>query len=127
MQLLSGNLLNILVTNITYLLVQNLSIRGEKLSFVPDDFDASKWENIEPYVNDLLSRELTCSSCLEKAISDSSNLAEHISETGALLYIGMTCDTENEKKKNEFLHFVENVRPKLSEFSDALNLSLIHI
>jgi len=91
------------------------------LSFVPDDFDASKWENIEPYVNDLLSRELTCSSCLEKAISDSSNLAEHISETGALLYIGMTCDTENEKKKNEFLHFVENVRPKLSEFSDALN------
>ena len=121
MQLLSGNLLNILVTNITYLLVQNLSIRGEKLSFVPDDFDASKWENIEPYVNDLLSRELTCSSCLEKAISDSSNLAEHISETGALLYIGMTCDTENEKKKNEFLHFVENVRPKLSEFSDALN------
>ncbi len=121
MQLLSGNLLNILVTNITYLLVQNLSIRGEKLSFVPDDFDASKWENIEPYVNDLLSRELTCSSCLEKAISDSSNLAEHISETGALLYIGMTCDTENEKKKNEFLYFVENVRPKLSEFSDALN------
>ena len=91
------------------------------MSFVPDDFDASKWENIEPYVNDLLSRELTCSSCLEKAISDSSNLAEHISETGALLYIGMTCDTENEKKKNEFLHFVENVRPKLSEFSDALN------
>ena len=91
------------------------------MSFVPDDFDASKWENIEPYVNDLLSRELTCSSCLEEAISDSSNLAEHISETGALLYIGMTCDTENEKKKNEFLHFVENVRPKLSEFSDALN------
>ena len=91
------------------------------MTFVPDDFDASKWENIEPYVNDLLSRELTCSSCLEKAISDSSNLAEHISETGALLYIGMTCDTENEKKKNEFLHFVENVRPKLSEFSDALN------
>ena len=91
------------------------------MSFVPDDFDASKWENIEPYVNDLLSRELTCSSCLEKAISDSSNLAEHISETGALLYIGMTCDTENEKKKNDFLYFVENVRPKLSEFSDALN------
>ena len=91
------------------------------MSFVPDDFDASKWENIEPYVNDLLSRKLTCSSCLEKAISDSSNLAEHISETGALLYIGMTCDTEDEKKKNDFLHFVENVRPKLSEFSDALN------
>ena len=91
------------------------------MSFVPDDFDASSWGNIEPYVNDLINRELTCSSCLERLISDTSNLAEHISETGALLYIGMTCDTEDENKKNEFLYFVENIRPKLSEFSDNLN------
>ena len=91
------------------------------MSFVPSDFDASSWENIEPYVNDLINRELSCSSCLETLISDTSNLAEHISETGALLYIGMTCDTENENKKNEFLYFVENIRPKLSEFSDNLN------
>tara|TARA_B100000900_G_scaffold416243_1_gene450487 strand:- start:4586 stop:6286 length:1701 start_codon:yes stop_codon:yes gene_type:complete len=91
------------------------------VTFIPEDFDASSWENIEPYVDDLIQRNLSCSSCLEKLISDSSNLAEHISETGALLYIGMTCDTENERKKNDFLNFVENVRPKLSKFSDKLN------
>ena len=91
------------------------------MTFIPEDFDASSWENIEPYVDDLIQRSLSCSSCLEKLISDSSNLAEHISETGALLYIGMTCDTENETKKNDFLNFVENVRPKLSKFSDKLN------
>ena len=107
--------------NITYQSVQNLSIKGDNMPFIPDNFDASKWENIEPYVNDLINRELSCSSCLESLISDSSNLGEHISETGALLYIGMTCDTENENKKNEFLYFVENIRPKLSKFSDALN------
>ena len=65
------------------------------MKFVSEDFDASEWENIEPYVNDLLERKLTCSKCIETLISDSSNLAEHISVTGALLYIGMTCDTEN--------------------------------
>ena len=91
------------------------------MTFIPEDFDASSWENIEPYVDDLIQRNLSYSSCLEKLISDSSNLAEHISETGALLYIGMTCDTENETKKNDFLNFVENVRPKLSKFSDKLN------
>ena len=107
--------------NITYQSVQNLSIKGDNMPFIPDNFDASKWENIEPYVNDLINRELSCSSCLESLISDSSNLGEHISETGALLYIGMTCDTENENKKNDFLYFVENIRPKLSKFSDALN------
>ncbi len=91
------------------------------MTFIPEDFDASSWKNIEPYVDDLIQRNLSCSNCLEKLISDSSNLAEHISETGALLYIGMTCDTENETKKNDFLNFVENVRPKLSKFSDKLN------
>ena len=95
------------------------------MKFVSEDFDASAWENIEPYVNDLLERKLTCSKCIETLISDSSNLAEHISETGALLYIGMTCDTENSEKKDEFLKFVENVRPKLSEFSDKLNRRII--
>jgi oligoendopeptidase F len=95
------------------------------VKFVSEDFDASAWENIEPYVNDLLERKLTCSKCIETLISDSSNLAEHISETGALLYIGMTCDTENSDKKDEFLNFVENVRPKLSEFSDKLNRRII--
>jgi oligoendopeptidase F len=96
------------------------------MKFVPDDFDASQWENIEPYVNDLLQRKLSCSSCLETLISDSSNLAEHISETGALFYIDMTCDTENDEKKNAFLNFVEYVRPKLSEFSDKLNRKIIN-
>jgi oligoendopeptidase F len=95
------------------------------VKFVSDDFDASSWENIEPYVDDLLNRELTSSDCLETLILDSSNLAEYISETGALLYIGMTCDTEDKEKKDEFLRFVENVRPKLSEFSDKLNRRIV--
>ncbi len=93
--------------------------------FVPDDFEAASWDNLEPITNELLERDLNCSSCLESLISDSSELAEHISETGALLYIGMTCDTESEEKKGAFLEFMSNVRPKLSEFSDALNRRIV--
>jgi oligoendopeptidase F len=93
--------------------------------FVPDDFEATSWNNLEPITNELLERDLNCSSCLESLISDSSELAEHISEAGALLYIGMTCDTENEEKKGAFLEFMSNVRPKLSEFSDALNRRIV--
>ena len=93
-------------------------------SFVTEDFDASKWENIEHYANDLLTRELTCSGCLERLIKDSSTLAEHVSEAGTLLSIAMTCDTENSSKLQSYLDFVENVQPKLSEFADALNRRL---
>ncbi len=94
--------------------------------FVPDDLDASNWENLEPLTRDLLDRKLSCSGCLENLISDSSKLAEHVSETGALLYIGMTCDTESEDKKGSFLEFVSKVRPKLSEFSDSLNRRIVN-
>lgn len=94
--------------------------------FVPEDLDATKWENLEVFVNDLLERELNCSGCLENLISDSSELAEHISEAGALLYIGMTCETESEEKRGSFLDFMGNVRPKLSEFSDSLNRRIVN-
>tara|TARA_B100000945_G_scaffold319664_1_gene327412 strand:+ start:475 stop:2193 length:1719 start_codon:yes stop_codon:yes gene_type:complete len=94
--------------------------------FIPEKFDPAKWENLEPITEDLLRRELNCSGCIEKLIGDSSELAEHVSETGALLYIGMTCDTENEEKRRSFLDFVENVRPKLSEFSDKLNRKIVN-
>ena len=90
-------------------------------AFITEDFDASQWVNIEPYANDLLSRELNCSGCLETLIKDGSTLAEHVSEAGTLLSIAMTCDTESEGKRRAYLDFIENVQPKLSEFADAFN------
>ena len=94
-------------------------------SFVDDDFDPSVWDEINPYVDELLNRKISCSKCIEGIIRDASELSEHISEKGALLYIGMTCDTESEEKRSSFLDFVENIRPKLSEFSDSLNRRLV--
>jgi oligoendopeptidase F len=105
---------------------RDLPGRGCRLSsFISGDFDATQWENIEPFTKNLLERKLTCSVCLETLIKDASTLAEHVSEAGALLYIGMTCDTESEEKRGLFLDFVSNVRPKLSEFSDALNRRIV--
>ena len=92
--------------------------------FITEDFDAAQWENIEPYAQDLLSRELNCSGCLETLIKDCSTLAEHISEAGTLLSIAMTCDTESEVKRQAYLDFIENAQPKLSEFGDAFNRRL---
>ena len=94
-------------------------------SFVDGDFNPSVWDEINPYVDELLNRKISCSKCIEGIIRDASELSEHISEKGALLYIAMTCDTESEEKRSSFLDFVENIRPKLSEFSDSLNRRLV--
>lgn len=102
----------------------NMAGKGTS-SFVDGGFNPGDWDEIKPYVNKLLNRKISCSKCIEGIIRDASELSEHISEKGALLYIAMTCDTESDEKRSSFLDFVENVRPKLSEFSDSLNRRLI--
>ena len=95
------------------------------MSFVPKDLDGSSWESIEPFMNDLRDRKLSCSNCLETFIADRSSLSEVISEARAKLYIDMTCHTNDEEIQKSWMQFVENVQPKLSEYSDILNRRLV--
>ena len=95
------------------------------MSFVPENLDGASWESIEPYINDLRDRKLSCSNCLETFIQDRSSLSEVISEARARLYIDMTCHTDDEEIQKAWMQFVENVQPKLSEYSDILNRRLV--
>lgn len=95
------------------------------MSFVPDDLDGTSWPAIEPFMNDLRDRKLSCVSCLQTFISDRSALSEIISEARARLYIDMTCHTDDEAIQKAWMDFVENVEPKLSEFSDILNRRIV--
>ena len=95
------------------------------MNFIHDDIDGASWESIEPYMNDLRDRPLSCSNCLETFIADRSNLSEVISEARARLYIDMPCHTDDEDIQKAWMAFVENVQPKLSEYSDILNRRLI--
>ena len=42
--------------------------------FVPADIDASTWENLQPYYQQLLDREFKCSGCIEQLLLDRSEL-----------------------------------------------------
>ena len=95
------------------------------MSFVPENLDGSSWESIEPCMNDLRDRKLSCANCLETFITDRSSLSEVISEARARLYIDMTCHTDDEGIQKSWMQFVENVQPKLSEYSDILNRRLV--
>ena len=95
------------------------------MNFIHDDIDGASWESIQPYMNDLRDRPHSCSNSLETFIADSSNLSEVISEARARLYIDMTCHTDDEDIQKAWMAFVENVQPKLSEYSDILNRRLI--
>ena len=92
-----------------------------------DDFTATSWEDLEPVTKSLLERSVENADDLESLFKDISDMAEHVSEAGAKLYIGMTCDTENEDKQAAFMSFVENIRPKMSEVSNQIDLKIANL
>ena len=93
--------------------------------FVPADIDATNWDNLQPYYQQLLDREFKCSGCLEQFLLDRSELDAAASEAGSDLYITMTCNTEDENAKNAFLSFVENVEPELKKLGFELNKKVV--
>tara|TARA_B100001142_G_scaffold62683_2_gene61922 strand:- start:11959 stop:13671 length:1713 start_codon:yes stop_codon:yes gene_type:complete len=96
------------------------------INFNLNDVDASKWENIEPYLINLKDREIKSSQCIENLIHDESRLSEIISETRARAYINMTCQTDNQEYQKAWTDFIENIQPKLSEYNDLFNRKIIN-
>ncbi|MEE4299515.1 MAG: M3 family oligoendopeptidase [Pseudomonadales bacterium] len=93
--------------------------------FVPADLDATKWENLEPYYQQLLDRTLKCENCLESLILDRSELDAAAGEAQSILYINMTCHTDDEQARQAYLDFVENVQPKLHQVGFDLDRKIV--
>lgn len=81
--------------------------------FVPEDIDVSEWGDLEPLFDDLERRPLSTAADLERMILDLSELTAVVYEDGAIRRIRMTCDTSNPEHEKAYLHFVENIEPRL--------------
>lgn len=93
--------------------------------FVPADLDASRWETLQPLYAELLAREIDSAESLEQLLLDRSELDAAASEAHALLYIRMTCHTDDEEAKSGYLTFVEQVQPELVRVSFALDRMIV--
>lgn len=100
-------------------------IKRAKRNFLPENFELKKWEDLEKFYQELLDREIRSLEDLQKFLKDRSELESYLEENFAWRYINMNCDTENEKKKQAFLFFVQEIQPKISPLSDKLNKKLI--
>ena len=89
-----------------------------------ESLDATKWSEIEPQFQELLAREINSAEELEAWLLELGRFSAYVGETGSMLYVNMTCDTENEEIKQAYLDFVENVEPELAKMGDLLNRKL---
>jgi len=90
-------------------------------TFVPDDIDLGDWAAVQPWVEELLERQLTSAADLEQWLLDLSELQSCVSEERARRYIAMTCDTEDEDAESRYLELVEHFMPAAKPWFHKLN------
>ncbi len=93
--------------------------------FLPQNFKITEWAMLEPFLKNLLERELTSLSDLEQWLQDLSELEAVVSEDACWRQIKMTCDTENPALTQAFNYFVSEIQPKIQPYLDQINRKLI--
>jgi oligoendopeptidase F len=88
--------------------------------FVPTQLDVADFSQIEPLYRALLDRNIDSTGELEKWLKDFSELTSAIDEHGSRRYIEKSCHTDDKEIEKAYLHFVENVEPKIKPLHFAL-------
>lgn len=81
--------------------------------FVPADFDPSDFSQIEPLYRRLLDRPLDSAADLERWLLDLTELSAAVDEFGARRYIDKSCHTDDPAIEKAFMHYVENIEPRI--------------
>ena len=81
-------------------------IKTPERQFLPSDFVISNWENLEPFIINLVDRKLSSKEELELWLKDMSELEAVISEDACWRQINMTRDTENKDIEEAFTFFM---------------------
>ncbi len=89
--------------------------------FLDKDFKVTDWASLQPYYDELLARPLNSKDDLLTWFRHRSELEAVISEDGAWRYIKMTCDTTDDKLREDFNYFVREIQPQIAPYSDKLN------
>jgi oligoendopeptidase F len=88
--------------------------------FVPASVDVADFVQLEPLAKALLARPLRSRAELEAWLADASEFAAVVDEYGNRRYIDKSCHTDDLAIERAYLHFVENVDPKVKPLAFEL-------
>ena len=94
-------------------------------TFVPPDADLTDVGQIKALYEALLERPIETADDLERWILDRSELGAAIAQTRAILYIRMTCQTDDAARAEAYKCFVQTVEPALHVYGDQLDRRLL--
>ena len=94
-------------------------------NFLDKSFTVTNWAELKPFFDNLLEREINSKDALLAWLRNRSELEAVLSEDGAWRYIKMTCDTTDDKIRDHFNYFIQEIQPEIAPYSDKLNKKAI--
>jgi oligoendopeptidase F len=89
--------------------------------FLPVDADCGRLETVKDCQQRLLAEDIASVEQLEAWVSKRSEFNAAFDQAGTILYIQMTCQTDDKQKAGAYQNFVENVVPAAEPLEDRLN------
>ena len=88
------------------------------------EFKSWSWEQIEPYYQDLLARDLSEATCVQW-LADWSHLAKLVDETYWRLYVANTIDTTDAQSEGQYTIFLDEIQPRSREADQKVKEKLL--
>ncbi len=101
------------------------AVKRKPRSFVPEQLTIESWEQVKPYFDKLLNREIESNKDLILWLQNRSELESVLDEDARWRYIRLTCDINNEETKQAHEFFVTHLQPHLIEYREKLNKKFI--
>ncbi len=108
------------MTNVSLLNLSEIP-KFQNRNFVPDDIDLSDVKAVTGLYEQLYLRSIRSSKDLENFVLDRSELDAAVNQHGSILYIYMTCQTDDSKRAANYKDFIETIVPAIKPLDDRLN------
>ncbi len=95
--------------------------RYQPRRFVPEGVNFSDESQVVELYSQLLEREVDSAESLEGWLLDRSELEAALDEEGSVLYVNMTCQTDDAERAAAYQHFVEKVVPAVKPIDNQLD------
>src|SRR3989338_4576238 len=95
--------------------------RYQERKFLPKEINFSQKAEVIAIYEKLLGRAIASAPELEQWLLDRSELETALDQAGSVLYIRMTCQTNDQEKDKAYQHFIEAVIPAVKPLDDQLN------
>ncbi len=99
----------------------------QKRKFVPDNVDLGKVPAIKDLFNKLIALDIKSKKDFEKWVLDLSEFEAALDQRETILYINMTCQTDDEKRAEEYSDFIKHIKPLIRQYKNKLDAKHINL